>query len=565
MKLYLTNKGTLNTENAKLLTKIEKDTRRQYNDFIGELIKQNNVDGIEWLAHVTSRNTFSGILYDRMCKLSLLEHLITSRESISVVIVDSRGMGDAVKQICSRHSLNINIIYEKSLKRNFIYLLVTNFLKSIYLIANMWFWPKLISRSTPLGTKPLIIIDTFLYPDSFKADSSLLARNYPGLLDNVNHITDKYDVVLTPTFYSIRTPIQFIKAYWRTSKSNESVFLKEYCLQFSDYLRAIINNYIIPFRITKYPVWNGLDISKIVVEERNEEYSTTTLLNSLFIYYFFRRISKQNRKLGLVIDWNENQTIDRSLNLAVKKYHPGSYVVGYQGFIAPGYYLSVNPTSYEMTGNTLPDEICVIGKSYKKEKLAQCGDLNITTAPAFRFQEIIELNQKNRDKIKKNRVVVALPLFINSCSEIIRLCQDVANTLNEMEFIIKYHPAHNQKEIKGLVKITSNKIEFTEKRIRDLLETASILISEASSVCMEAAVLGIPVAIVGSHIGPTMNPLEDLVPNRAWEVVYNKEDLINFIMDNVTKINQKIIEIDNFFEKDDGLWLQKLVQKIESR
>ncbi len=565
MKLNLAKNGSLGTEQAKLLTEIERHSRKRFNAYIGELVKHNKVEGLVWLARVTSRNTFAGTLYDKLCKLSLLKHLLAKNESISVIIVDSAGMYEAVDQIMAKHSLAPRVVLKRNYKNNLFYLLATNVFKSLYLVLNMWLWPKLIPRSIRPDAKPAILIDTFLYPDSYKADSGLLSRNYPGLLDNVAHITDKYDVVLMPTFYHIRTPLQFILAYWRTYRTDEKVLLKEYYLKAGDYLKALIKNYSIPFKINKYPEWDGLNISKIILEERNGEYSTTTLLNSLLLYYFLRRLSKQKKKLALVIDWNENQVIDRALNLAIKKYHPETYVVGYQGFIVPGYYLSVNPTPYELTGETLPQEMCVIGKSYKEEKLAQCEKLYVSIAPAYRFKDIIRLYNERSQQKPENRVVVALPLFLPSCNEILTLCEKVAGTLPETEFVVKYHPAHNQKKIRKLIKNSDNKLIFTSKRIGDLLETAGILVSEASSVCMEGAVLGIPVAIVGSHTGPTMNPLEGLVQNGRWGVVYNAKELQSFIEENIENTEPTSLEIEDYFEGDNGQWLNDLVQKVENR
>ena len=56
----------------------------------------------------------------------------------------------------------------------------------------------------------------------------------------------------------------------------------------------------------------------------------------------------------------------------------------------------------------------------------------------------------------------------------------------------------------------------------DLLGFISLLISSASSVCVEAASLGIPVAIHGNRHGVTMNPVTD-VHNHKDNVFYSQE------------------------------------------
>ena len=59
------------------------------------------------------------------------------------------------------------------------------------------------------------------------------------------------------------------------------------------------------------------------------------------------------KKSGLlikkVVDWNENQVIDRSLNLAIRKYYPGVKILGYQGYVVSEYYVSHSPADYELS------------------------------------------------------------------------------------------------------------------------------------------------------------------------------------------------------------------------
>ena len=113
--------------------------------------------------------------------------------------------------------------------------------------------------------------------------------------------------------------------------------------------------------------------------------------------------------------------------------------------------------------------------------------------------------------------------------------------------MLKCHPKFSIKEFKALVPASMNdKFFFSEESIEKLLTKASLVVSSASTVCIEAASVGIPVAIISNSSGLTRNPLPVPTENDLWAIIYNESDLSTLI----NKANKQEKKLNNnFFQK----------------
>ena len=92
----------------------------------------------------------------------------------------------------------------------------------------------------------------------------------------------------------------------------------------------------------------------------------------------------------------------------------------------------------------------------------------------------------------------------------------------------------------------NDKFFFSEESIDKLLTKASLVVSSASTVCIEAASMGIPVAIISNSSGFTRNPLPFPTEKDLWAIIYNESDLSTLI----NKANkQEKKSNNNFFQK----------------
>ena len=86
--------------------------------------------------------------------------------------------------------------------------------------------------------------------------------------------------------------------------------------------------------------------------------------------------------------------------MGLREYHPQTKIKGYLGFIPENYYLGISPVKYEQIGGVLPDEILVIGDAFVPTIKKYLSKMNVSVAPAFRFQDTIHFKKDNN--IQKN-------------------------------------------------------------------------------------------------------------------------------------------------------------------
>ena len=126
-------------------------------------------------------------------------------------------------------------------------------------------------------------------------------------------------------------------------------------------MNAIWKSITLPKVIKKIPEWRGLNISKIVLDDIRSDRFSFSITQAVLTYYSFKRYQEQGLLIRGVIDWFENQVIDRSLILGVKHFYSNVYIKGYMGFVVSENFAATAPMDYEYNGNVLPHEILVMG------------------------------------------------------------------------------------------------------------------------------------------------------------------------------------------------------------
>jgi len=526
-KIDLRKDGSLSVPDSKRITLLAKQVALEYNDYILQVIRSNDVEGFTSLLSVVCRNTYVSLIYDRMCRLALLEDRLKSGELFISVTLDSYTMTEPVEQLLKRYdSKAVIIVSNVPCSRRFASMYTFfSLLKTMYKCVNLWGWSRLVKcRKHPVGS--IYILDTFIFKNSIDSTLMFNDRYYNGLIENID-ISTRERTWYIPTLFGFRYPWEWMRLFARVSKSGHNIFLKEHWLRVSDYFFSIWKSLILGRSIRQFPSWRGLDISCLVKEEVTIERGSFSLTQSLLIYRFFMRLKSNGVEIDGVIDWFENQNVDRALCLGIRAFYPETKIKGYIGFVPQEFYLGMFPVGYEFTGGVLPDEIMVIGNVFVPQIKKFFPELNVSVAPAFRFQNIISdsINKKSDNKI----ILLAMPMILSEAKMIVRLARNVRCDTN-FRWIIKIHPTVSRKVFQHMVPDSLDmKFEFTEEVMPTLLQRTHLLISSASSVTLEAVVHRVPVVILGSRSGPTNNPLEDIVDNAYWSICYTCEDLVSAI------------------------------------
>jgi len=544
MKFDLRQDGRLSIDQAKEITEIEKNIRGEYTEYITKIVTENDVSGLGWLVRVTSRDPYSTGVFDSLCRLRLFESYLARGEIAEEVLVDDEAFASIVTDVCNKHGSNVEIVIDGAHGVGML-LVFSNFLKAVYYSLSGFLCAKVVrGKSTP--RKPIIYLDTFTTHSWINSNGELEDKYFPGLIDALDNEEMRESVWYAPVLHSVKKPKQFIKLIKAIRKSECNYLLMEDWITLIDLCSAFFLSWNLPKKIKNIPDFYGINIQTLIRREIYLDTCSPSLVASILRYKFIRRLSEKRVSLDLVVDWNENQIIDRALNLAVRKFYPNTCVVGYQGFIVSEHYISHEPTSCEVEAGTVPDKLCVVDEKLIQRKKKFCPTVHVETAPAFRFQSL--LNHSPFGHEEKRVILVALTMNLDMCRRMLQLCMSV--DYKGFEFHLKPHPAVDVHSLtKAIPEALDERFVITTSSLYSIFPKASLLISSDSSSCYEAVYCGVPVVIVGNLSGPTTNPLEGVVEGAHWKVCYTGkciQEMLNKIDHGpIQKIDNRLIPVTN--------------------
>jgi len=513
-------------ELANQIVGLEIDFDSDYTDYVGTLVQDNMLAELDWLVNVTSRDPNHTKLFDNFYKLKVLDYCLSNNIAIKNVIVDNDGMHKAIREMCNKKNLKYKIQIKKAWKKNILLRLLHNVMSVMYISIVSFVVARLLSEKPLLPNKPIIYVDTFAKPLDFDEMGGFTDKYFEGMAKNMSS-KNQDDLCYVPVLYEIKTPMDLSWIIKKSKKSNTSFLIMEEWLKIYDYFYAFIASCYLPKKIKKIPLWCGIDVSGMVKKELHTDICSPTLFRSILIYRFILRMKKSGLLIKKVVDWNENQVIDRSLNLAIRKYYPGVKILGYQGYVVSEYYVSHSPADYEIISGTIPDYIGVVSPKLLNRKRKFSPNLKVLLAPAFRMQGL--LSYDSNIKKEKHLVLLALPANKNLCKRIVNACLELDNFSN-VKFLIKLHPTITKEMLHLLIpQLQNHQFKYTQESLYSIFPITKILISSDSSVCFEAITCGVHVAIMDSFSGVPSNPVLGIFDNSYWDIFYDSEGLKNIL------------------------------------
>jgi hypothetical protein len=552
--LDLRRDAKLTVKDAKKISLLEPIVRGEYNKYIGTLVDFNNVKGLQWLLRLVCRNTDRSMLYYWLCKLSLLEYKLQKGFKIDKILIDYTPIEKPVKQLLNKYKVKC-LVDITGKKKNIKLYFLTNLVRNLYHCINNYFWGLLFGKKI-IPKEKILLLDTFFFKNTIK-NGVIHDRYYPGLINSLTLI-EQGNIFYLPTFYGLRTPLDYFTQFRKVSKLPEKIIFKECWLVCTDYMYAIWQSIILPKSITNIPKWRGINIADIVKDELMQDQAGASLTQAVLIERSFRRYKESGIRIYGIIDWFENQVVDRAIYLGARRNYPGVYIKGYQGFVVGKGYVGLQPIQYEYDGGVLPDELLVIGEAYVDDRRLECSKLLVSAAPAFRMKHV--LNFKKIIK-KKNTIILAMPMSLVESSEIVNLSL-LIDLPENLKFELKVHPTITIEEFKKIIPQSVNrKIEFKKQSLSNLLSKACLVITSASSSALDAVLCGVSVVILGSRTTYTNNPLDGIVSSKNWVVCYTSTELQNAII-NSQKTHQSL-DVSYYLNSVSQAGVQKMIRNFK--
>jgi len=474
-----------------------------------------------WLSSALSRNIFASPLFYRLCAIQLArEHFINGGRPTHV-LVDSRVLRDLVKNAAAEAGQSPVIEVCSVSPPPFIVQSTGLFLRALWL----WILVRVLTRNTVAKIKePLILIDTFVSPGFEQSD-----RYYPGLWESLN-ATEHERVRSVPTLYGY-SPARYVLALRRLCSCGHDRWLfREQFLRIRDLGYAALwwwrARRLIPSQVEVA----GVDLGLLVREELSERRDLGAAFTGILNMRFFQRLSERGVALSSAIDWYENQPVDRGWNAGLNRYYPHAETLGYQGYVVTPHYLVMYPLECERAAGLLPKTIGVMGQGYVEERRQYCPQLIVKAVPALRFSHVHESSGPNNvDGLPV--VAVALPKDEALAADIVDvLCREACREA-DWDWRVKVHPTHSARRIKTWKAGMPDNVILFSGTLDSLLDEANVLMSAASSVCMEAVARGVCTVIVAGNRGFIQNPIPTEVDHRLWRLYQFDDDLISMVLE----------------------------------
>ena len=518
--------GKLNSDISLLFNRISHEKRADFNEFVTSISKPNIKNLDWWVQGPASRNTYSSPLFHYYCVLFLINYLIQEKRFLfNVIIVNSLSFKKIVEELLSNSKVNNCVVITKySVKDVINKIIKKHFL--IYFLFVRKCYQLLVVRiigAQNIPDKPLVLIDTFLAPDYIDND-----RWYGSFWDNLSN-AQKKEVFFVPTI--VLTPFKDIVSLYKRAQLNvRNYIFKENYIMLKDVFFAFGHRRRLKrIKIDKF-LLIGCDLSNLIEEELNNNSDINTVIESILTYRFIDRFNQSGKKVRLAIDWFEGQALDKAWNMGFNNYFPNTKAIGYRPTESFPFYLCAYPIEIEKEAHVIPDIIALQGKGTVFTVKEFLPNLETIVIPSFKSQYVWK-SSENILIQSKYIVLITLPISINYSILIIDRLVNVCNAIDmksyKIKFLIKPHPAQSLNKIKNNLPELPNYISLTkEKSFVKLLFSANLLISEASSTCLEAMACGIPVIMMENEEGLTYDPIPTRISEKLYRKVRSQEHLI---------------------------------------
>lgn len=469
-----------------------------------------------------SRSHLDSDLVYRCACLALVAELCQSGEPLDV-LTDSRAFASTLMDWAAKKHVTISV---RVVPPRVYFIGVFARILSVVGAALWQIWvlfaARLTGRNSTSVDLDLVLVDTFVLRDAQTPDPY-----FPGLYDCLGP-EGKARVRFVPTVYG--HGFGGFVTMFRAMRADCRYLLKEDHLRLTDYLVALCWP-LGSIWLRVGPVdFLGFSLEEIIQEELRQCRSYSSMVTACLNEHFAKRLSQSGTQVVRTLSWFENQSVDKGWQAGFRSAYPGAQRVGYQGYVSQPLNLSLYLTPAELASGVAPDELAVMGPDLVSTARLYTPEMAVEVAPAFRFRYLT--GEINWPQVRQRQVFVALPINVTDGLNILKVLAKAGehHGFSDLSFLIKAHPAAPMhKLLAGLdVEIPPN-WQMTDQPVSQLLPKCMMLVSTATSVCVEALAFGVPVALVATPGGLCLNPMPDTLRGGMWRMCITFEDLAQAI------------------------------------
>lgn len=519
-------------ERLQALNRVADEIRPMFNAVIGALSLGYGHDIDWWVSEIASRNTNTSSLFADCCQLVFAKRALERDPEMTDIVFDSPVLGRVMQRYCRRRSLSVRVTWTSS-DRAVVFEGLNRTLKHLRGLAQLifqWMVCRMMGRPSRMDYPPdLTLLDTFVLEESFQGEV-FHDRYYTGI-ENFLTDTEKHTVYFLPT---LCVPFRRVVGAVRSvRRSRQRILLREDFVKAIDYVFA----FLYPFRALKlFPktqLLEGLDITPLLRTVWAMHLFSSGSILGLLYFRFAHRLKQSGVSVRLVVDWFENQIIDKGGNAGFRRFYPETPLIGYQGFIVPKNFLCMYPTKEEAHSSILPHSVAVCGRGFVAERKEFCEELDVVPGPAFRFSEV-RAERSHWPEVGRLIVLVVFPLE-EEWVDVYRMALAFSEESfpSYTQFWLKPHPASSAQKhkMRECAISLSSRFKIVEGEFAVLVEQVHVVMGTMSSACLESVAKGVPVIVVGSQSGLTQNPIPHDVDPALWRLCYTSGDVADALRD----------------------------------
>lgn len=352
-------------------------------------------------------------------------------------------------------------------------------------------------------------MDTYVLDSSFQQDGTLKNTYFPALHEFLAE--NGWQVLVHPVFYI--SYWNLLKLYTLMRQCNTSFIIPEDFLSLGDYLAILLY----PLRALRpkiqAPLFRGFDLSHILAEDQKTQ-SLISVAEAILVYRLFLRLGKTGLQPSIIINWYENQVIDKALIAGARRAFPETRIIGAQSFIHSPNMLNLFPIHSEAEAALVPHFLvetslyqCRVAQSYAQ-------DIPCVPGAALRYSHVFQNHSSPPVSVEDMpAILIILPFQLAESIELLENVNDILGHIPKgVRILIKCHPIYDPEQLVKKFGRTAWPPQFTimVTPLEKALETATLAISSNSSGIVEAAARGVPAIHLGRQTVLNQNVLANL-------------------------------------------------------
>lgn len=484
-----------------------------------------------WLTTPLYKNPHDNPLFLHFCWLAEIDRCIAGGTADILLVTNSSGLATTVAELCRGRGIECNVIGHRRQQLARVRHVLRGFARLCAQIFQMM-WRMACARiilgagyrSRLAGTEALI--DTYLLEQDISAQGRYTDRYFPGLLEYYSERGLR--VAVYPFLYAI--PGMRVGTVFRRMKLCRFPFAPaELFVGISDLAWAIKKSLRDALARPRIERVDGLPVDLRPLAEWHQPVTAMRAFVALVRLRAPARLATAGLRPRWVIDWYENQPIDKANQMGFTRTGLESQVIAVRQYPPARDYPSLYTTAGEVKAGVSPRINWVCGRAQLDQMAVYDGMGTYRLVPALRYAHL------HRSAVASGpgtHLLILLP-YLQSDARL--LLQHVIPSIPEISHcfggvVIKPHHTAGLEAVRDEVEkrwpaTREFAIQWSEAPLEELLAAASIVVTVHSSAALEAICYGRPVIVIGHNAGLSINPLEG-IDERLWRVVYDAPELI---------------------------------------